>query len=237
MLGMPVVNSVEELTLVVVTRESDLPHPQLIEPPANPKTLQVFAQQASESALHFDARLRECLEDSSLLQSLPRAALVCTPETSDREILRRLRLVAARVKPGGSVMLSYNDPSLGTANVQFTQRIERLAHFATSALSAQNLTLTVLPTSQLREESAPLSSAWHRLQRQRANTPRAASEPSSSSVAGKGVGDTASPGARQVTRAFVCHQRRTKTATVEWTSAPSSESVVSAPFHALGPCR
>lgn len=237
MLGSPVLNSVEELTLVVVTRESQRARPTPSEPPAKEKVLHVFAQDKSESGQLFEARLRECLEDSSLLQSLPQAALVCTPETSDRDILRRLRLVAARVRPGGSVTLSYNDPSLGTANVQFTQRIERLAQFAASALNAQGLTLKVVPSSQLREQSAPLSSAWERLQRHREQAPRAASEPSTAASSAKSRSGTASPASRSVTRAVICHQRRTKTATVDWNSAPSPAPVLSAPFPALGPGR
>lgn len=237
MLGSPVLNSVEELTLVVVTRESQSPCPRPSEPPAKEKVSHVFAQEKSESAQLFEARLRECLEDSSLLQSLPQAALVCTPDTSDRDILRRLRLVASRVKPGGSVTLSYNDPSLGTANVQFTQRIERLAQFAAGALNAQRLTLNVVPSSQLREQSAPLSSAWERLQRQRVQGPRAASEPSRAASAGKSGSGTMSPASRSVTRAVICHQRRTKTATVDWTCAPSPAPVHSGPFPELGPRR
>lgn len=135
------------------------------EPPAPDETCRVFTQGPTESPFSFDVRLQRCLENPTLLGSLMRVVLECLPEITDREILRRVRLAAALLKPGGNVTLSYNpthDPSH-----TLSERLARMAHFASAALTRQCVIITVLPVSKIPEESAPPSAAWHRLQRQR----------------------------------------------------------------------
>jgi hypothetical protein len=211
----PVLSCVEELTLVVVSREQPVEAP-LATPPRG-VTCQVFARGTTESAVLFDERLRECLDNPNLLQSLGRAVLVCTADSSDREILRRLRLVAARLKPGGLLTLSYHTPPSGPTDVHFADRLCHLARFASLALGSHRLTVDVLPLSHLAEECAPLSAAWQRLQRQRTDGLTQASE---SPV--KRNGATVSPVTRNVTRTTVCHHRKTKSTAVTWVAAPDA---------------
>ncbi len=207
----PVVTCVEELTLVVVSREETCrDEPYRGHPPEN-DACHVFAQDPSESAFLFDLRLRECLDNPTLLRTLARAVLVCTSDLGDREILRRVRLVAARVRPGGSVTLSYNTTYKHSPD--FAGRLTRLAEFASAALAAHGVKITALPVSKLAEESAPLSAAWQRLQRHRSGTrdthPNSTRQPS----------DTSST-VRNVFTKTVVHQRRTQSTHVDWSPTP-----------------
>lgn len=212
----PVMTSVEELTLVVVSREeTSQSEPYRGHPPEN-DACHVFAQDQSESAFLFDLRLRECLSNPTLLRSLARAVLVCTPDLTDREILRRLRLVAARVMPGGSVTLSCNHPT--SSDQAFSARLTRVAQFASTALVAHHVKVVALAMSDLVEESAPLSAAWRRLQLRR----------SASVAPGAGTAESA-PATRSVVTQTVVHQRKTQIACAPWT--PSSE-VTPMPFPA-----
>lgn len=205
---------VEELTLVVVSREeTSQSEPYRGNPPEN-DACHVFAQDPAESAFLFDLRLRECLGNPTLLRSLGRAVLVCTADLTDREILRRLRLVAARVMPGGSVTLSYNKPH--ARDVVFTSRLTRLAQFASTALMAHHVKVVALVMSDLAEESAPLSAAWRRLQLRR-------------SVRSVAPAAEVTPRTRSVVKQTVVHQRKTQMACAPWT--PSSE-VTPMPFPA-----
>jgi|SRR5690606_24884561 len=166
-----VVSCVEELTVVSgllascnEPRRAHRDAPFGERPPPD-DTYRVFAQGPTESPFSFDARLQQCLEDPALLRSLARVVLVCGSEITDRQILRRVRLAAALLKPGGNVTLSYNpthDPSHA-----LSERLARLAHFASTAMAGQCVIITVLPVSKIPEETAPLSAAWRRLQRQR----------------------------------------------------------------------
>lgn len=157
-----------EQTLIVLTSEdqstSDNAAPDNA---ANSRSL--FARAPLETSLAFEQRLRECLDQPSLLQSLNHAILRCEPDWDDRTILRRTRLVAARLKSGGSLTLSYNTPNEGPADLAFTTRLERLVRFASKALEPHHLTVRILAESQLTEAAAPLAAAWHRLQRTRQN--------------------------------------------------------------------
>lgn len=213
----PVMTSVEELTLVVVSREeTSQSEPYRGHPPEN-DACHVFAQDQTESAFLFDLRLRECLSNPTLLRSLARAVLVCTPDLTDREILRRLRLVAARVMPGGSATLSFNKPFPGDQT--FSTRLTRLAQFASTALVAHHVKVVALAMSDLVEESAPLSAAWRRLQLRRA----------ASVAPAPGATAESAPSTRSVVTQTVVHQRKTQIARAPWT--PSSE-VTPMPFPA-----
>jgi hypothetical protein len=211
----PVLSCVEELTLVVVSREQSAEAP-LATPPRG-VTCQVFARGTTESAVLFEERLRECLDNPNLLQSLGRAVLVCAADSSDRDILRRLRLIAARLKPDGLLTLSYQTPPSGPTDVHFADRLCHLARFASLALASHRLTVDVLPLSRLAEETAPLSEAWQRLQRQRTDGPTRASESPF-----KRDSATVSPAPRRVTRTMVCHHRKTKSTAVAWAAAPDA---------------
>lgn len=206
----PVTTCVEELTLVVVSREdTSRDEPYRGHPPQD-DACHVFAQDPSESPFLFDLRLRECLANPTLLRSLARAVLVCTSDLSDREILRRLRLVAARVQRGGSVTLSYD--ATRTHGPEFADRLTRLAQFASAALAAHSVNITALPVSKLADECAPLSAVWQRLQRHRvghnpAATP--ATHPAEPPSALRSV----------FTQTFV-HQRKTQSTRVDWTPTP-----------------
>lgn len=223
---------VEELTVVVVGH----PHAEKRESRArSPETcvsVQTFAQGPTESALSFDERLRECLGNLHLLQSLGRAVLVCTPEPSDRETLRRLRLVAARIKPGGLLTLAYHTPALGPTDVHFADRLGRLARFASLALGSHRVTVDVLPVSQLEEESAPLSAVWQRLQRQRGAGGPSGGEPPSNQEP-----SAVPPVTPNVTRMMVCHQRKVKSAAVAWTERQAPAPVTPVLFPAVIPRR
>jgi hypothetical protein len=130
----------------------------------------LFARGPLESSHDFEQRLRECLEHPSLLQTLAHAILRCEPEWDDRTTLRRLRLVAARLRRGGSLTLSYYTPHEGPADVAFVTRLERLVRFVSKALVAHQLSVCVAAEAHLTETPAPLAAAWHRLQRTRQTT-------------------------------------------------------------------
>lgn len=187
----------------------------------------MFAQDPSESAFLFDLRLRESLSNPAQLKALSNAVLVCTTDLSDREILRRLRLVAARVKPGGKVTLTYNQPTVSTLDLGFGRRLEQLAQFAGSALLAHRVAVDVLPVSQLAQQSAPLSAAWHRLQRHRTGS---VPPPSGSSASDA---QQSPPALSTVQHTVVCRTRKTQTTRLEWAQGSTCATPTALPAFAV----
>lgn len=161
-------------------------------------TRNLWARRPMESSAAFEQRLRECLRHPSLQQSLLHAVLRCEPEWDDRTTLRRIRLVAALLKTGGSLTLSYDTPNEGPIDVAFAARLEHLAQFVSKALEAHHLTVRTSAEAHLTETPAPLAAAWHRLQRTRQS---ASSLPREASVPRRCI--TAHV-AEQVTYALVC---------------------------------
>lgn len=126
----------------------------------------VFGQSAQETAFMMDLRLRESLRNLRATGTdVKHAILVWSEADQTQSIIRRTQLMARALGPGSTVTLAVRSQTPPPTQAH----IQELAQQAQAKFGASSVTVNVFlgTPAPMEHPAAPLTPAWHRIQKGR----------------------------------------------------------------------